>query len=74
MGRHKLHDRPKPKTLSLPQSVVDATDLALRDPLGGEPRYGLWSEVVAALLDKWQKGEVKIHIEPYRLNLEKHDV
>lgn len=69
MGRHRHHDRPTVKKIMLPESVVQGVDLALRDPLSQKPRYGMWGEVVSALLEKWMKGEVRIHISPYRLDL-----
>lgn len=69
MGRHKSPDRPVTKGISLKSSLVKMTDAALMDPLTGQPQYGLWSELVESLLDKWIKGEVSVRIQPFRMNL-----
>lgn len=70
MPRHKRHDRPVEKIISFPQSIVEQVDASLRDPLTQRTRFGGWSELLTTLLSKWLDGEVKCHIEPFRMNLD----
>lgn len=68
MPRHKQTDRPRNKKLSLRSSIVDQVDAALVDPTTGRPEFGLWSELIEALIEGWLDRKFEIHIKPYSAN------
>lgn len=71
MGRHKQHDRPTEKKLSLRSSVVSEVEGSLVDPLTKKPAYGSFSTLIEQLLEGWMDGRFKVPgIEPYRVNMD----
>jgi hypothetical protein len=71
MGRHRLNDRPQQKCIHLPTSLVEEIDEQVQDPLTKKPRHGGWSSLVAALLNGWLDGSIKLaHMSPTTVSLE----
>lgn len=70
MPRHKRHDRPVLKKLSIRASLVAQVDASLKDPVTQEPEFGSWSEVVQELLEGWLDGKHKISRKPFRAKLD----
>jgi len=73
MPRHKQTDRPRNKKLSLRSSIVDQVDAALVDPTTQRPEFGLWSELVEALLEGWLDHKFSIHLKPFSMNLKEFE-
>jgi hypothetical protein len=58
--KRKRSDRPVPKRILIPQSVIDKVDAQLVDPIAGKPEYGAYSKLVTSLLIRWLNGGVTV--------------